>query len=219
MTGTVRKPTAERREEIARAALRIIGERGVTALTTTSLAAEIGVTTGALFRHFASREAILDEAVRFALARIEETFPDPALPPRERLLGLARNRARVFASDPGLAWLLRSEEAHLALPMDAVERLRVVVGRSKRYLLAAIRDGIAQGTIRGDIEPEVLLVPIMGTIHALIGMTGVHRQATRGRRPGTDQVVSALERMLAPPAQARAADKKSVTTRRLLSRR
>lgn len=213
MTVTMRKPTAERREEIARGALRIIGERGIAALTTTSLAEEIGVTSGALFRHFASREAILDEAVRFALARIDETFPDPSLPPLERVMGLARNRTRVFASDPGLSWLLRSGEAHLALPADAVARLHVVVERSRRYLLTAIRDGIAQGTIRGDVAADVLLIPVLGTIHALIGITGVHRRASRGRRPHPDEVLSALERMLAPPAPARTTRKRAATAR------
>ena len=62
MSTTTRKPAAVRREEIARAVLRIIGERGLTSLTTSNLAAEVGLTTGALYRHFASREEILREA-------------------------------------------------------------------------------------------------------------------------------------------------------------
>ncbi len=198
MSVRTRKPAAERREEIVKAVLRIIGERGLTSLTTTTLAEEVGVTSGALFRHFASRDAILQEAVRYALGRIEGTFPDASLPAVERILQLARNRVRVLGSDPGLAWLLRSEQAYLTLPEDAVERLRDLVEQSRRYLLDAIREGASQGSIRDDIEPEVLLVPVMGTIHALVGMTGVHQLATGGRRRDPGRVLSALDRMLAP---------------------
>ncbi len=63
------------------AALRIIGERGRGALTTANLATEIGLSSGALFRHFASLDDVLREAVRVALRTIEGTFPDASLPP------------------------------------------------------------------------------------------------------------------------------------------
>ncbi|HXV75571.1 MAG TPA: TetR/AcrR family transcriptional regulator [Candidatus Polarisedimenticolaceae bacterium] len=110
----------ERREEIARAVLTIIGARGRTALTTTTLAAEVGLTTGALYRHFASLDEILTEAVRYGVERIESTFPAAALPPLDRVLELARNRVRLLGRDRGLAWLLRSEQAYLTLPIHAV---------------------------------------------------------------------------------------------------
>jgi len=210
---TARKPTAERRTEIAMAALRIIGERGLTSLSTTSLADEIGVTSGALFRHFASCDAILEEAVRYAVARIDAAFPDPALPPRERLIELARLRVRLFASDPGLAWLLRSDQAYLTLPADAVRQLRALVAKSRAFLLDAIREGAREGCIRRDIEPEVLLVAVTGTIHALVGPGGVHRQAPGAKRADPEPVLSALERMIAPPGASPAATRRARTRR------
>jgi len=204
MNPGIRKPAAERREEILGAVCRIIGERGLSSLTTTVLAGEVGVTSGALFRHFASRDEILGGAVRYALERIGETFPDASLPPLERLLQLARNRVGLFRREPGIAWLLRSEEASLSLPPEAVARLRAQVQGSRTYLLGAIRDGIAAGTIRGDIEPAHLLVVVMGTIHGLAGMPGVHRDARRSRRLDPEPVLTALARLLAPPGAARA---------------
>jgi AcrR family transcriptional regulator len=198
----VRKPAAVRRTEIALAVLRIIGERGLTSLSTATLAEEVGVTTGALFRHFASLDEILCETVHQGTRRMEETFPEPSLPPLERLMRLARNRVQLLRADPGLAWLLRSEQAYLTLPDEAVESLQALVRRSRQYLLSAIRQGMSEGAIRDDIEPEVLLVPVMGTIHTLAGMQGVHHLA-----PGTDTrkqraVLAALERLLAPPDTA-----------------
>lgn len=196
MATLTRKPTGERREEIVLAVLRIIGERGLTSLSTSSLAEEVGVTTGALFRHFNSREEILAEVVRHALARIEETFPDPALPPLQRLQQLAVNRVRLLSENPGLSWLLRSEQAYLELPEASVELLRGAVKRSRRFVLDALREGADRGEIRDDIEPELLLVPIMGTIHALAGSPGLQRHAARGNQP--ERILSALLQMLAP---------------------
>lgn len=200
-TTRTRKPSAQRRREIARAILHIIGERGLTSLTTATVAEEIGVTSGALFRHFASRDEMLHEAVSYALTRIETTFPDPSLPPLERLLALARNRVDLLGSDPGLAWLLRSEQVYLTLPEDAVQGLRGMVERSASYLLQAIREGAAEGSIRDDIEPQLLLVPVMGTIHALVGMSGVHRVAPGKGGAEPERVLSALQRLLAPPKE------------------
>ena len=177
------------------AVLRIIGERGLTELSTSNLAEEVGVTTGALFRHFATREEMLKGAADYALARINETFPDPYLPPLERLLQLATNRVRMLGSNPGMAWLLRSEQAYLTLPADSVSELRALVRRSRRFLLEALHDGVAQGQIRSDIAPEDMLVPVMGTIHALIGMPGAHRSR---RKPDHERILAALLTMLAP---------------------
>lgn len=82
--------------------------------------------------------------------------------------------------------------------MDSVQ-LKDLVRRSKRFVLAALRDGAAKGTIRTDIEPEILFVPVMGTIHALIGMAGVHATAGRTRGSSTERVLVALTILLAPP--------------------
>ncbi len=196
-----RKSTAERREEIARAALCIIGRQGVTSLTTAALAREVGLTSGALFRHFASLDEMLLETVRYALARIERTFPDASLPPSERLLQLGINRVRFIRSEPGFSWLLRSEEAYLALPADGVELLRKLVRRSRRYLLTAIRDGVLDGSIRDDIEPETLLIMVTGTIQSLAGMPGLAGKAAPPRQQDADQALAALSGMLRPPGQ------------------
>lgn len=212
MKSTARKPTSDRRHEITQAVLRIIGERGLSSLTTSTLAAEVGLTTGALYRHFASLDEILIETVRHGVGRIEGTFPDPALPPLDRLLALARNRVRLLGGDPGLVWLLRSDQVYLALPQDAVSLLRDVVRRSRAFLLDSLRAGIADRSIRGDIEPELLLVPVMATIHAAIGLRGAHHEPARGSRPDPERVLLALGRLLAPPGVPPAAESRSPAT-------
>lgn len=214
MKTTVRKRGEERREEILGAVCRIIGERGLTSLTTTTLAAEVGVTTGALFRHFVSRDDILDGAVAHALEKIAGTYPDETLPPRQRILELARNRIELFRAEPGIAWLLRSEEAALSLPAETVARLREQVERSARYILAALREGVDAGTIRDDIPPEHLRVVVMGTVHALAGMPGVHRAARKRSALDPTPVLATLETLITPTGRTTARRRTPARTRR-----
>jgi AcrR family transcriptional regulator len=203
MAVAMRKRAAERRREIGGAALRIVGREGVTALTTANLAREVRLTTGALFRHFETLDDVLREAVRQGLEKMESTFPEPSLPPLERIATLARNRVAVLSVDPGLAWLVRSEQAVLLLPADAVESLQEFVSRSRRFLLEAIQEGVRQGSIRRDIEPQALLVLVAGTIHALVGMPGIHRLAKSSRTVSPEQVLEGLMRLLGPGGRRR----------------
>lgn len=214
MSATTRRPTAERQAEIARAALEIVGRNGIAALTAATLAREIGVTSGALFRHFASRDEILDASVSHAIARIEETFPDGSIPPLRRVMTLARNRVALLSADRGLAWLLRSEQAYHSLPPGAVERLSELAARSKRFLLEAIGEGARDGSIRDDVDPAALTVLVMGTIHALTGLPGVQGRASAAGQADPARVLDALEHVLAPPAAVARARRSGGTKRR-----
>jgi AcrR family transcriptional regulator len=195
----VRKPGTERRSEIAAAALRIIGERGLTTLSTSTIAAEVGLTTGALYRHFASIDEILNETTRYGVGQVDATFPDPGLPPLDRILALVRKRVELLGQDPGLAWLLRSEQAHLTLPEEAAGRLRDVVRRTRRFVLDALREGASEGGIRNDIPPEALSVVVLGTTHAVIGAQCARKRLSRRSTPGPEQVIAALGRILTRP--------------------
>ncbi len=198
MKRATRKTSAERQKEIVLAVLRIIGEQGVTSLTTNTIAKEVGVSSGAIFKHFHSLQEILREVVTYAVGRIEETFPEKSLPPLERLRILATNRVLLFESSPGLAWLLRSEQAYLTLPQDSLSSLQEIAKRSKQYILDLLEEGVGLGIIRDDIDPKILLIPIMGTIHSMIEIPGVRKSAGY---PETEfeQVLLALELMLKPP--------------------
>ncbi len=200
MKTRVRLPGSARREQIADAALRLLSEKGITALTSAAIGAEVGLTSGALFRHFASMDAILETAVERAALRLEACFPPQDGAPRERLAALVRNRVELFRQDAGLAWLMRSDEAHAMLPAAAVARLGGLVDRSRDYLLTALRDGTRDGSVRTDIEPAALLVIVVGTVHALVGQPGVHRRAARPRDDLVERVLAALGVMLAPPS-------------------
>ena len=60
---TSRRPTEERRQQIAEAALRIISGKGVHRLTAQELGREVGIADGTIFRHFKDKAEIVRAAV------------------------------------------------------------------------------------------------------------------------------------------------------------
>ena len=60
---------SERERPLMEATLRIIGRSGIDGVTHRAVAAEAGLSVGAVTHHFATRDALVDAALRFALAR------------------------------------------------------------------------------------------------------------------------------------------------------
>lgn len=187
MDTATRKSRAMRREQIVAAVLRIIGEEGIGSLTTTALAREIGVTSGALFRHFDTRDEILEETVRYVAETIDRTFPEPSLPPVERLRQLAARRIEALTSQPGIGWFLHSDQAALNLSPAAFAHLGDCARRTREFVLGALKEGVAAGRIRGDIPAEHLLVIFLGTIHAFVSRMRQSRNV-----PDVEGIVRAL---------------------------
>lgn len=73
---TVRKPTEERRREIAAAAIKIIGERGLREFTAAQLAEEVGIKDATIFRHFKDMNEV-KEAALDRLQGLVDAAPDP----------------------------------------------------------------------------------------------------------------------------------------------
>lgn len=138
-------------------------------LTTRAIAAAVGVSQPALFRHFTSREALLLAAVEFARGELERTI-EPLVAsraaPLDLCLSLAEQLAAFVDRTPGLPRLLFADMA-----LEAPE-LRVAVGRlvsMQRTLVAelvsmAIRDGSA----RPDVSPKAAATLFVGMLQGLV---------------------------------------------------
>lgn len=212
---TERRSTGERRAEIADAALRIIATRGIAALSTATLAAEVGLTTGALFRHFPSRDAILDEVSRRVEELLQASLPSADLPPAQRLERFLDARTSVATEHAGLLRLMQSEQFTLALPKPAAQRLRGAVATSRELVTETIAAGQATGDFRSDQPAQALAIIVLGTLQMLafsanLGLAG-ENELTRVRATLRDLLVptsgargTARTRMAAPKAGPRA---------------
>ena len=148
-----RKSQAERREEIIDAALLILGEHGVDGMTMARIAEAVGITPGALYRHFDSRNAILAAVVEVAIERamswVETADAPDAL---ERLGELGRNLAPWQRQNlntmarPIFQTLASLKEPEFARQMNPLN------WPSLERMVATVEEGKRQGTIRSDVE-------------------------------------------------------------------
>lgn len=186
---TPRQPTEERRQQIADAALKVIAERGLGRFTTQAIAAEVGITDGTLFRHFANKE----EIVLAALDRVEELlfegFPPDDPDPLQRLQRFFRQRAALVAENPVIASLAFSEQ----LPLAAGERgARQVEGwkqRSFEFIVACIEEAEAMGRLPRRLPAREVAVVVFGTLMALARFGGLVGGAA-------DRAWAVIERLL-----------------------
>jgi AcrR family transcriptional regulator len=107
------KSRSERRAEIVEATLAIIAENGVHAWTTSALAQRVGVSEATLFRHFASKDEILSEAVRQMAEALRQRVADfrGNGGPWEELLGLVMSVLSFLEEAGGAPLLILSGQA------------------------------------------------------------------------------------------------------------
>ena len=189
--------TENRRETIAIAALQIVARDGIAELTLGSLASELDLTAGALYRHFKSREEILGVAAEYAARLITQDLPQHA-PPMIRLEEFVRARAGTAQSHAGAIHLALSDQFAKALPVEARDVLKDAVGTNRLFLVSVVRDGLAEGRIRDDIPLDALVTVIMGTVQLLaLRSTGWAGGLDASE---LDESILALRRLLAAPS-------------------
>ena len=131
--GEFRRTSSDRRVELTDAALHIIATRGIAAVSTSSLAAQVGLSTGAIFRHFPSLEALLDAVVARVEAVLESTYPPSTLPPVERLERFIEARSTAVGNQLGILRLVLSDQFLLALPERGSARLSACVQKTRAF--------------------------------------------------------------------------------------
>lgn len=150
-----------RKEEIVERTFELVRERGFAGLRMWQIAEKVGVTEGALYRHFPSKEAILlaliDRMEGRLLGPIRRIASRPDLPPRRKLEEILRHHLRTVIEARSVPILLIGEAAFTE--NDEVRtRVRGVLSS---YL--GILESIARETgNRGRFEPRELAVLLLG---------------------------------------------------------
>jgi AcrR family transcriptional regulator len=162
-----RRPSDLRRRQIADAALEVIAEEGLARFTTLAIARKVGVSDGALFRHFASK----DEIVLAAIDRVEEIlFPTPSPEgddPVARLRAFFEHRLAVIRAHPGVARLVTSDQLAQAAPPEGVARVAALRQRSIAFVRGCVEEAAAKGALASGVAPEIATVVVVGSVFAL----------------------------------------------------
>lgn len=164
----LRLSKAQRRTQIADAALRIIAEEGLGRFTTLAIAREVGLTDGALFRHFPTKAAVVQAAIDRVGEFLFEGFPPSDPDPLTRLGLFFQARVAIVARHPGLGRVLFSEE--LARAGGTAGATRVL--EYKRRSAGFIKDCLREAKERGQLAPAVAVreggILVVGALMALL---------------------------------------------------
>ncbi len=137
------------RQKLIRAALELFTTIGFRATTTPEIAAKAEVAEGTIYRHFTGKEDLLlaayREAQAWGLEQIRGEEADRTLPPRDRLLNVAKRLVSAGERDPAITrMLLRRREEHY---LDDGAR------EGARQFREALQQIVASGKSDGMVRP------------------------------------------------------------------
>ncbi|MDD2919154.1 TetR/AcrR family transcriptional regulator [Rhodoferax sp.] len=201
--------TEVRQASLVDAALLLAAQRSPADITTADLAQTVGITQGAVFRHFASKEAIwlavLDWVSDALMARLQsaadavaEAAPSkshgavtPAAP-----TAMAGLRAVFLAhvdfvlAYPGVPRLIFQE---LQSPDDTAlkKRVRMLMQRYRQLLVQLLRQAQNEQKLHPAVDPQAAAILFIGSVQGLVmqAMISNDVQAMVAQAPGVFAIV------------------------------
>lgn len=164
----LRLSTELRQAQIADAALRIIAEKGLGQFTTLAVARDVGLTDGAVFRHFPTKAAVVLAAIERVGEILFEGFPPAHPDPLTRLGRFFRNRVAAVASHPGIGRLLFSEELAHAAGAEGAAQITAFKQRSVGFIRACLTEAEEAGQLAAPVTPRDGTILVVGALMALL---------------------------------------------------
>jgi AcrR family transcriptional regulator len=154
------------RDRILKAAQRLIATRGADACTTRAVATAAGITAGAIYRHFASRDELVGHAVELALESFERHLLDAiiSLP--------VGSFARVAALGTAYVQFAQQHEEEFRVLFMPVGRARSGLGEvfaksAYPILRRCVVEAMASGEIR-EADPDTVALFVWTRVHGIV---------------------------------------------------
>lgn len=165
-----RQSTESRQAEIIATMVRLSAERSAADITTTDIAKAMNVTQGALFRHFASKEAIrlavvewIEAQLMFELLAAKERAPDALT----ALKAMFMAHVGFAKAHPGAPRLIFGElQQPAASPVK--QRVQQIMQRYRQALTQTLAAAIEAQLIRADVDCPAAAALFLGAIQGLV---------------------------------------------------
>ncbi len=174
-------PARPQQERAARTRLQILetaaaafAEYGYDGVSLNEVIRRSGLTKGAFYHHFASRDELALATFRHKQQQLVSQMAqnvDPGAAPLERLAVLLRQRARLLAHDPSLFVVVRLG-IELSMRHGPGSEYATFTDLPLQLFGDIVREGQARGEIRADLEPgqtaETIFAGILGIDQAAL---------------------------------------------------
>lgn len=163
-------PADERRAVTVQAVLDLAAERNPSEITTQAIADRMSLTQGALFRHFADKDAIWEAVMGWVaerlLARADAAAVEAATP-LAALEAMFTAHVAFVADHPGVPRMLFGE-LQRAGQTPAKRMVQALIARHGARLRDQIERGRASGEIAADVDASAAATLFIGTIQGLV---------------------------------------------------
>ncbi len=163
-------PAEERRAVTVEAVVELAAEQNPSEITTSAIAERMGLTQGALFRHFPTKDSIFQAVMEWVaerlLGRMEKS--DQANPSALAALeAMFLSHIDFVSEHPGVPRMLFGE-LQRAADTPAKRAARTMIRTYGRRLAALIEKGRSTGEVAPEIDPSIAATLFIGTIQGLV---------------------------------------------------
>jgi TetR/AcrR family transcriptional regulator len=163
-------PADQRRAVIVEAVIKLAAEQNPNGITTAAIANRMGLTQGALFRHFANKAAILQTVMGWVaeqlLARLDEAIQG-ATSPLAALRAMFMAHVEFVALHPGVPRLLFGE-LQSAKKAPSKEIVHTLLKEYRERLHRLIEKGKTDRELDINLDTEAAAILFIGTIQGLV---------------------------------------------------
>lgn len=170
MSANRRRPSVIRREELVDNARKIIATQGMEKLTIKHLAQTVGITEGAIYRHFESKDDILFELIEdidVTLQQICKKAEVTGNSQLENLENLLREHLSSVERRRGVSFLVISE----VLRNDNLRmkrKMQKVIDSYLSHVETIVSNGIDAGEMNEKIDKSAAAIAFFGLIQATV---------------------------------------------------
>lgn len=174
----------ERREATVQAVVDLAAEQNPAEITTTAIADRMGLTQGALFRHFPTKHAILEATMTWVGERLLERVDKAAegtKSPAAALEAMFMAHIDFVAKHPGVPRMLFGELQRSSETL-AKRMVQTLIRQYEQRLRRVMEAGKVQGELDADLNVDAAAVLFIGTIQGLVMQSLLAYKVSRIRR-------------------------------------
>jgi|SRR6056297_427876 len=161
---------SSKQQQIMASAREIIENKGMGGLTVARLSHRIGVSDGAIYRHFDSKMSIIKEILNELFYKVSDKMVAEISnkgPVKSKLKRIIDNLYGLFEEEPGYVSLLFSEEYFIS-DEEIFYLMHTIVNTMQLYIRQMLEQGIENKELKKDLNSQHMALLIMGSMRITV---------------------------------------------------
>ena len=163
------KKFTERQQQIVETAIKLIADKGIQNLTTKNIAAEIGISEPAIYKHFSSKLEILKAVITNFQIKMQPASEklNEFLNSISKIESFMLEHLKIINLNPDFAKVIFSE-ANFQNEENLILKMNNMMNQSHNILETIVQSGQKKDEIRSDINSLSIVRMIIGSMRLLV---------------------------------------------------